>query len=212
MHCLFLRRRSYILICTSQGELGAVAFRTTVSCMRRRPSVRTDGAAVAADQHFAISKFANGIDYIDAQNKPLLDCTSRHEPGHKFHWVDWDVPRVTRRSSPSGPHHVRSAPHSVRRRAPVLHDRARQRTASMPFAAWIILWIPSTLPHAAAFERRCVWWMKNKEVGLHARRRPYMDVPSRARTLAREPRARLASGEICDTRTRTRSLGERWRP
>ena len=161
-YALFIFTKTEQLICTSQGELGAVAFRTTVSCMRRRPSVRTDGAAVAADQHFAISKFANGIDYIDAQNKPLLDCTSRHEPGHKFHWVDWDVPRVTRRSSPSGPHHVRSAPHSVRRRAPVLHDRARQRTASMPFAAWIILWIPSTLPHAAAFERRCVWWMKNK--------------------------------------------------
>ena len=30
-------------------------------------------------------------------------------------------------------------------------------------AAWIISWIPSTLPNAAAFDRRCVWWMK-KEV------------------------------------------------
>ena len=93
-YALFIFTKTELLICTSQGELGAVAFRTTVSCMRRRPSVRTDGAAVAADQHFAISKFANAIDYIDAQNKPTrlhvsartgaqvslgrLGCTPRH--------------------------------------------------------------------------------------------------------------------------------------
>ena len=33
------------------------------------------------------------------------------------------------------------------------------------FATWITLRIPSIFPHAAAFERRCVWWTK-KEVGL----------------------------------------------
>ena len=68
----------------------------------------------------------------------------------------------------------------LRRRAPVLHGRAQQRTALRPGSFYGFRQRCRTpLP---SFERRCVWWTK-KEVGL-ARRRPYV-VPSRAR----EPRS-----------------------
>ena len=71
--------------------------------------------------------------------------------------------RVTRRAPRDS--HRPHQPRTLKERPSELLRSCAPHRAQQPdyITAWIISWIPSTLPNAAAFDRRCVWWMKKDE-------------------------------------------------
>ena len=129
--------------------------------------------------------------------------------------VHYPVSRPQRQSRPSAPdertspflprdyltyrpHHVRSAPQA---HAPVLHDRARQRTALRPGSLYglldsVVAFQVSRYrtPQGTAFERRCILWTKKEVERALVGARTCLEATIHV-AVARKEAAR-ASGEI----------------